>query len=234
MKIGVAQTRPSKGYIRFNIQEHKKIINQAVSHGLDTLIFPELSLTGYEPLLANEFATDQNDPRFDDFQEISDSKKITIGIGVPTRNKNGICISMVLFQSNQSRRTYSKRYLHPDEEAFFIAGQSDTGFLNGDQSMALAICYELSIPNHSEEAFKSGAKIYIASVAKTTDGVDRAYRSLTHIASKYSMTVLMSNCVGQCNGVECVGKSSIWNKQGDLIGALDDSTEGILRPLQCC
>jgi RNA polymerase sigma factor (sigma-70 family) len=34
----------------------------------------------------------------DDFQKISDAKRITIGVGVPTRNQTQICISTIVFQ----------------------------------------------------------------------------------------------------------------------------------------
>ena len=46
MKICVAQTRPVKGDIKANIEHHKKLIDLAISNGGDTIIFPELSITG--------------------------------------------------------------------------------------------------------------------------------------------------------------------------------------------
>jgi len=48
------------------------------------------------------------------------------------------------------------------------------------------------------------------------------------IACKYSMTVLMSNCVGQSDGRECAGKTSVWNNKGALVGQLNDTNEGIV------
>lgn len=75
MKICVAQTRPVKGDIQSNIDDHKKLIEIAVSNGADTVIFPELSLTGYEPKLSRELATNQDDNRFDDFQKSAMCKK---------------------------------------------------------------------------------------------------------------------------------------------------------------
>ena len=228
MKICVAQTRPVKGDIQSNIDNHKKLIGLAVSTGADIIIFPELSLTGYEPELSRELATDQDDSRFDDFQKISDTKQITIGVGVPTKNNTGTCISMVLFQPHETRQTYSKKFLHADEEEFFISGQSFTGLIGKQANIALAICYELSVPEHSENAFRSGAEIYIASVAKSAIGVEKASKSLADIAHKYSMTVLMSNCVGYCDNFESAGKTSIWNKKGLLVGQLNDTNEGII------
>ncbi len=228
MKICVAQTRPIKGNIQGNIDHHKKILDLVVSNGADTVIFPELSITGYEPELAKELATNPEDGRFDDFQKISDTKQITIGVGVPTNNNTGICISMVLFQPHTARKTYSKKYLHADEETFFLSGESSIGLIGNTTKIALAICYELSVAEHAENAFQSGANIYIASVAKSVNGVEKAVKRLSDIANKYSMTVLMSNCVGHCDTFESVGKSSVWNDKGLLLGQLNDTEEGIL------
>ncbi|MEI9808087.1 MAG: carbon-nitrogen hydrolase family protein [Bacteroidota bacterium] len=228
MKICAAQTRPVKGDIQRNIANHKKLIDLAVLHGAGVIIFPELSLTGYEPALAKELATDKDDSRFDDFQTISDTNEIMIGVGVPTKNGAGICISMILFQPYKPRLVYSKKYLHPDEEAFFISGQNFPVLTNDKSNIAIAICYELSIPEHSEEAFNNGAVVYIASVAKPAAGVDKAVATLAGIAGQYAITVLLSNCLGFCDNFESDGRSSIWDNKGLLTGQLNDSDEGIL------
>ncbi len=68
MKICVAQTRPSKGDIQSNIERHKKLIDLAVANGANIAVFPELSITGYEPERAKELATIPDDRRFEDFQ----------------------------------------------------------------------------------------------------------------------------------------------------------------------
>jgi predicted amidohydrolase len=124
MKICIAQTRPVAGDIKTNIDQHKKLIDAAVSYSADIIIFPELSLTGYEPGLAKALATDKEDSRLDDFQQISNENKIIICVGVPTKNNKGICISMIIFQPGRERLVYSKKYLHADEEPFFISGEN--------------------------------------------------------------------------------------------------------------
>ncbi len=228
MKICVAQTKPVKGDIQTNIENHKKIINIAINNGAGIIIFPELSITGYEPALAKALATDINDSRLDDFQQISDIRQVTIGAGMPTKNDAGVCISMIIFQPQQARQIYSKKYLHADEEPYFISGENFTVLPGSKPTIALAICYELSIAEHSENAYKNDAKIYIAGVAKTAEGVEKASNNLAAIASKYSMTVLMCNCIGNCDNFYSAGTSSIWNDKGMLVGQLNDSNEGIL------
>jgi predicted amidohydrolase len=228
MKICVAQTKPVKGDIQSNIINHKKLIALAVSYKADTIIFPELSLTGYEPELAKELAVDKDDSRLNDLQSISDTNELTIGVGVPIKNNSGINIGMVIFQSNKERQVYYKKYLHADEEPYFVSGQNTIGLIGSKPNIAFAICYEIFIPEHSENTFKIGAEIYIASVAKTINGVERAVTTLSGIANKYSMTVLMSNCIGHCDNFESAGKSSVWNNKGVLLGQLNGTNEGIL------
>ncbi|WP_245652298.1 carbon-nitrogen hydrolase family protein [Rufibacter tibetensis] len=200
MKICVAQTRPVTGDIQRNIEAHKKLIDLAVLMKANTIIFPELSLTGYEPTLAKTLATHPEDSRFKDFQKTSDAHQLTIGVGVPIKHKAGTCISMVLFQPNQERKTYSKKYLHADEEPYFIPGQNVSDFLGDHHGIALAICYELSVPAHAENAFAKGANVYLASVAKFENGIDKATQRLSHIAQTYGMTVSMANSVGPADG----------------------------------
>lgn len=228
MRICVAQTRPVKGDIQRNIDTHKKLIDLATSCGADIVIFPELSITGYEPELAKELVTDPNDSRFEDFQSISNTRQVTIGIGVPTKSDTGISISMVLFQPHKARQTYSKKYLHSDEEPFFVSGRSSISSIGDKINIALAICYELSVPEHAEDAYESGAEVYIASVAKSAEGVERAAERLSEVARRYSMAVLMSNCVGHCDTFESAGQSSVWNDKGLLIGQLNGTDEGII------
>ena len=226
MKVGVAQTRPATGDIGRNIQQHKTMIARAIASGADILIFPELSLTGYEPSLAHSLAVDPDDKRLDEFQQISDKHILTIGAGIPTRSEEGIYISMILFQPGQPRQVYSKRYLHADEKPFFIEGKNASNRIGGD--IALAICYEISEPQHVEEAFAGGAKIYIASVVKIMHGIDKAFTRLSEIGSAYAMTVLLSNSVGPADGYECAGRSAIWDNKGKLRKQLDMFREGIL------
>lgn len=225
MKISVAQTRPLKGDIEANILNHIELIELAITEKVEMIIFPELSITGYELRLCKDLATTQDDERFDIFQEISNIHNLTIGIGVPTRSYLGIRISTIVFQANQPRQTYSKQYLHSSETPFFIAGNHPT-FLSNNQ-VALAICYELSVPEHSANAFQNGVNIYIASTVNAYNGVDKDLNILANIAKNYSMTVLMANCIGLTGEYNCAGKSSVWNSQGILMGQMDDKHEGI-------
>lgn len=228
MKISIAQTKPIKGDISANIYKHLKFIELASSFEADVIFFPELSLTGYEPELAKDLATTQDDNRFDGFQKFSDEKNIIIGVGMPTIAETGIRISMIIFQPKKERITYSKQQLHADELPYFVNGNQQVIVTVADKKVALAICYESLQPNHAESASKLGADIYLASVAKSHQGVVKALAYYPNIAKKYSMPVLMSNCVGHCDNFLSVGTSSVWTKNGQIVAQLDNQNEGIV------
>lgn len=228
MKICIAQTQPIKGNVSANIEAHKKFIELALTLNAEVIFFSELSLTGYEPELAKKLATNQNDNRLDIFQEISDKKNIVIGLGLPTTTESKIRISMIIFEPNNPRQTYSKQQLHSDEFQYFENGDGQLIIKTNDKNIAPAICYESLQQTHSENAFKLGADVYLASVAKPANGVKKAFDHYPKIAKQYAMPVLMSNCVGFCDNFLSVGNSSVWTKEGELIGQLDDKSEGIL------
>lgn len=228
MKIGIAQTKSIKGNIAANIETHQRLIELAISLKADAFFFPELSITGYEPELAKELATTQNDSRLDIFQQISDKNNIIIGLGLPTIAATKIRISMVIFEPKKQRKTYSKQQLHSDEFPYFENGIEQVLINLENTSIAPAICYESLQPEHAEKAHKIGANLYLASVAKPAKGVEKAYEHFPTIAKQFSMPVLMVNCVGFCDNFLSVGKSAVWTKKGELIAQLDDKSEGIL------
>jgi len=228
MKICLAQTKTVKGNIEVNITNHLRFINQALAEKADAIFFPELSLTGYEPELAEKLATAPDDKRFEVFQEISNTHSITIGLGIPIRTVKGIEITMMIFQPDQALQTYAKQQLHADELPYFVAGNKQLIIFPDSLKIAPAICYESLQTNHAQKAKELGAKVYLTSVAKSQKGIDKAYTHYPTIAQQYQMPVLMVNCVGYCDNFESLGSSAFWNSRGELIAALDKVSEGIL------
>jgi predicted amidohydrolase len=228
MKIGIVQLEPVKGNIERNIEIHIDWIKQAINQHTDLIVFPELSLTGYEPELASSLATNQNDKRLDCFQKLSDESNITIGVGLPTRKLNEVNISMVIFHPWKGRMTYSKQYLYPTEVSIFTAGFNPLVLEFETEIVAPAICYELSNKEHHEFAAQNNATVYLASVLNSVNGIDSDLNKLSDIARNYRMVTFMANFIGESGGYECAGKSSVWDTTGKLIGQLDTETEGIL------
>jgi len=228
MRVAIAQIEAIKGNIEKNIENHLKWIKQAIQNNAAMVVFPELSLTGYEPDLAESLATNQDDTRLDEMQSLSDKNIITIGVGLPTRNERNLFVSMIIFQPHKERITYSKQYLYPPERSIFTAGINPLVLNLETEVVSPAICYEASNKAHFEYASQNNATIYIASVLSSIGGIDAELKKLSDIAKNKNMVTFMANYVGKSGGYECAGKSSVWETTGKLIGQLDTETEGIL------
>lgn len=228
MLIAAAQTKPVKGDIEKNIENHILLIKQAVANKADAIFFSELSITGYEPELAESLATNAHDSRFAVFQQMANDNAITIAIGLPIKNKSGIEISMAIYQPQQPPQTYAKQYLHSSETPWFVNGKGQIFLSINKVVVAPAICYELNVPEHAAFATSNGAGVYIACTVNSFNGIDKDLNRLAVIAATYRIPVLMSNCIGITGEYNCAGKTSAWNKEGALIEQLDSEHEGLL------
>lgn len=228
MKICIAQTQSLRGWVQENIENHLKIIDSAVNVNTDLIVFPELSITNYEPDLAKELAIDTEDTRFNPFQELSNKNEITIGIGVPTKASDRIHISMLIFQPNKQRVVYSKEILHSDELPYFVNGVNKSLLNIKGKKIAIGICYETLQREHFIKAKNNKADIYIASVAKSDRGIDKAYIHFSKMAKEFKTPILMSNCIGHCDTFLSIESSAIWNQRGELIGQLGGINQGTI------
>lgn len=227
MKICIIQSRSVTGDIEANVGNHLRWAERAAEHGAEWLLFPELSLTGYEPTLASELVMQPEDVRLHPLQELASQAQIRIGVGVPTAGTDRPRISLLLLRPDPATQVYSKAFLHPDEEPFFEAAPR-SNCLWDDSDIALAICYELSVDEHAATANRHSAQTYLASVAKPAGHIARTHRRLAHLAARFQMSVAMANCVGVNDGWMAGGGSAIWNRRGELVQQLGRDEEGLL------
>ena len=78
------------------------------------------------------------------------------------------------------------------------------------------------------KAIAAGANIYLASVAKSQKGINKAKAYFPKAAKQHSIPILMANCFGYCDNFQSVGQSAVWNKAGEMIGQLSDKEAGLL------
>lgn len=229
MRICIAQQEPVKGNIKENLNKHLMLIEATAEMKSDLMMFPELSLTGYEPDLARELATTANDIRLLPLQEASNKHNLILCVGLPTTNKGKLHVSMIIFLPGKEPITYSKQYLYHTETGIFTPGITPCIIpFDAKNIIAPAICFELSNSGHVEYARQNQATVYMASVLNSFNGVDADIEKLSKIASTYGMTTFMANYIGISGGHTCAGKSSVWDSNGKLIAQLDSKTEGVI------
>ncbi|MBO6518357.1 MAG: carbon-nitrogen hydrolase family protein [Bacteroidia bacterium] len=227
MKIAVAQTRPKKGDISANIDQHVQLIRCAIEAKAEAIFFPELSITGYEPTLAKALAMHAFDQRLEVFNELSARHNVVIGVGIPKQTDLGVEICMVVFKPDTKRQTYSKQFLHTDEFPYFVAGETQLYLGLCNSVIAPAICYESLIDEHVNQLTKT-PDIYVASVSKPQNGIEKAAIHYPTIARQNKMYVVMANNIGASDTFMAVGNSGVWDQHGELLDSLDSSETGIL------
>lgn len=228
MKIAAIQLKPRAGEVAANTARHLMFIELAASQGAQLVLFPELSLTGYEPRLAAALAMTPDDPSLAPLQACCDRLNVLVGVGAPLRAGAQVRIGMVWLRPRRSRLSYTKQLLHADETPYFSGGDEQLVLELGGRKLAPAICYESLQPSHAACAAKLGAEVYLASAAKPAHAMAKAMQHYPTVASQHKMFVIMSNCVGPCDDFTSVGGAAAWGPSGQALGQIDSEAEGAL------
>lgn len=227
--LAVAQFRPVAGDVGWNTRRHVRLIKWAIEANAKMIIFPELSLTGYELGLAEKLAFSADDVRLDIFRELADQYGITIIVGAPVWQQSGkVGIGLLIFRPKCAMLTYCKMHLHAGEAEIFAQGEEELVFDCGGESIGLAICADTANSVHVANIAGKGATIYLCSMLITANGYAEDTRILSEYARQYKMLVAMANYYGDTGGWSAIGQSGIWNSTGALIGQAGIETEGLV------
>ncbi len=228
MRIGLAQIRSESGEIDRNVDHHLAVLRSSKPRSADLVVFPELSISNYDPDVVASTVLEPHDRRLDRLQRFADETTTVVAVGAPLRAPGKPLIGMLVFRPGSTPVIIGKQHLHSDELPFFSASESGVGTLDLSIRIGVAICYEISVAEHAAAVLAGGAELYLASVAKTARGAAEAKRLLCQTARQHGVPALMVNSVGTCEGKEAGGRSMAIDDSGHLIGQLDGSTEGLL------
>ena len=229
MVIAAAQTIPIERDTDANILSHSRLIELAALYGTQLIVFPELSLTGYEREHAATLAISVSDQRLDILKALAERHKMIIIAGAPVMISNQLHIGSCIFFPDKSVALYTKQFLHEGEEKFFSPNTNfNPAIFLGEEKIAPAICADISNDTHPHHAAKDNATIYAASLFYTPVGIAEAYRQLGTYAQKYAMYVLMANYGGPSYNLPAGGQSAFWDNKGNLVGKKESDGEGLL------
>ena len=109
--LAAAQTTPRRAGIAANLAEHEALALRAAREGVQVVVFPELSLTGYELDLARELSFSENDDRLAPLIALSSAHALTLIVGAPLRVGAALYIAAFILAPDGSVGLYTKRYL---------------------------------------------------------------------------------------------------------------------------
>lgn len=229
MILAAAQTKPKRGDIDANLLDHYRLVELAAENGAQLIVFPELSITGYEREDAARLAFSENDTRLNHLKKLATENKITIIAGAPIRIESNLFLGEFCIAPDNTVSIYTKQFLHTGEDIYYQPSFDYNPMIEiENEHISCAICADIDNPKHPENASKKNSSTYIASIFFSPNGIPQAHQSLQSYASQYQMNVLMANFGGDSYGSPSGGRSAFWNNKGELITQMKDSGSGLL------
>ncbi len=225
--LAAAQTIPRRGDVDANIAQHLRFAQTAANEGVRTVVFPELSLTGYELDLAPVLAFSERDPRLTPLTEWAADHEMTLVVGAPVRMASRLYIGAFIISPQRTIDLYTKHHLGLGEEAVVHPGNLNPLVRVGGQSGAVAVCADANHPSHPAEAAQWGARNYLVSTFITPQELETKTAALKAYAVRHSMTVVFANYGGVTGGIASGGRSAIWTDQGKLVARLEGPGAGL-------
>ncbi len=225
----MAQIQTYRENLDKNLENHMRYIKEAARHNAGFILFPELSLTGYERELAASQGMEAEDERLNILGQAASEYQMVISVGGPLIIDYRLFIASWVFTPEGKREIYIKKFLHPGEELFFESREDYNPMLMHEgERVAFAICFDIENDAHIRKAAEQEATMYTASIFYSDGGIPHGLQRLQQLAEQYRIPVLMSNYCGPCWDMKAGGCSGIWSEHGERIALADGQTPSLV------
>jgi predicted amidohydrolase len=221
LSIAVAQPACAAHDVAANAAAHAQAVRAAHAR---VMVFPEMSLTGYE-LDAAPVAPD--DKRLAPIIAACAETGALALVGAPVP---GPGIGVLAIDGGGARVAYTKVHLYGDEADRFVPGEPAVIVVDGWR-LGLAVCRDTGVPEHAAKTAALGMDGYVAGVvhADHEAGVhgERARRT----AADHGVWVATAAFAGPTGGgyARTSGRSGIWSAQGELLAEASAAPDDLAR-----
>lgn len=231
-KVGMAQITPKLGDVEANLALHLETIDLAADQGVELLVFPELSLTGYRLRdLAFSVARKptSQDPVFARLLDASRLMDLVVGF-VEADQRQKFFISAAYLAGGEVTHVHRKVYLPTygmfDEGRYFAWGDAIRAFDTRFGRVGILICEDFWHMSAPYTLWLDGADLMIFTSASPGRGlateqkigsaqwvehINQAYGSL------FTSFVIHANRTGFEDGVTFWGGATIYDPEGHLL-----------------
>lgn len=232
LNIGLAQIYPKVGDVKANLDKHLAYIEQADKAGVDVIIFPELSLTGYQVQdLVPEVAirATRDDDTFRALLDASRNMDIMFGFVQEDRRERFYTSAAYLSQGevlHVHQKIYLPTYAMFDESRYFDQGEHARAFDTRYGRVGMLICEDFWHMSPPYLLWLDGADMLLFQSASPSRGLDANDRlsgsrwvELVNQAygSMFTSYVIHCNRVGYEDGKNFWGGSSIVDPDGEFL-----------------
>lgn len=234
LTLGLAQTKTKLGDVRANLERHLALIEQAAGQGVQLLIFPELSLTGYvlQDLVPTVVcAPTDDDPVFQQLLAASRARDIDLMVGfVDEDRRNRFYIAAAYLSRGAVVHVHHKVYLPTyglfDEGRFFAWGDAVRAFDTRFGRLGMLICEDFWHASAPYLLWLDGADLMLFASASPGRGLNsepalESARWVEHVlkayASLFTTFVVHTNKVGFEDGLNFWGGAVAFDPNGDQL-----------------
>jgi predicted amidohydrolase len=210
--VAVAQPRCVACDVAANAEAHGAAVREADAR---VVVFPELSLTGYEldaPAVAVE------DARLAPIVEACAETGSVALVGAPVQGEAGRHIAMLAVDGTGLTVAYRKLWLGTAESARFTPGDKPAVLEVDGWRLGLAICKDTGVPQHAADTAALGMDAYLAGTAKSPDEAALQAERAARVATDHGVWVAVASFAGSTGGgyAPAAGHSAIWSPAGTV------------------
>jgi predicted amidohydrolase len=218
MVVAAAQVESVPGDVDANVAMHTDLVRAAAADGARLIVFPELSLTGYElERIATEptLTLAEDDPRLAPLRRACEATGATAVAGLPMPVPAGgrqLC-ALALGPAGPPVRC-AKTFLHRAEAEVFIPGDGPAVLELDGRRVGLGICFDAAHPEHARAAAAAGAELYACGAIFGAGSEDRIVDQAAGRARETGMSVLFALTSGRAGPYDTEGGSGVWDSTG--------------------
>jgi len=209
-RLAVAQPKLVAHDVAANANAHASLITEARAR---VVVFPELSLTGYEldaPVLSPD------DPRL---APLVDACAATGAVALAGAPVDGPHIAMLAITGSAVSVAYRKQWLGDVEAQRFSPGPSPAVIEVDGWRLGLAICKDTGVPQHAWNTCALGIDAYVAGTVKHANEAALQAGRAHRIAISHRVWVAIASFAGPTGGgfAETAARSAIWSPDGTIV-----------------
>ena len=214
LTIAAAQPACTAKDVRANAREHARLIRTAAAR---LVVFPELSLTGYE--LDADVVSPDDEGLAEIVAACEDTGSVAL-VSAPVEGEDGTAnIAMLRVSLAGVEIAYRKSYLGGDEPTRFAPGDGPVAIELDGWRVGLGLCKDTGVQQHVSDMAVLDPDPYAAGLVHLSDERDMQEERGLEIAGACRSYVAFASFAGTTGGGfdETAGLSSIWAPDGTLL-----------------
>lgn len=226
LTIAVAQPLCVPHNVAANAATHAAVVRSTRAR---LVVFPELSLTGYE-LDAPTIAVD--DPQLAPIVEACAETWSVALVGAPVRGDAGsMHIGMLAIEGTGATVVYRKMWLGGAEPDRFSPGEAPAVLEVDGWRLGLAICKDTGVPAHAADTAAMGIDAYVAGVLESAEDATVPDERARRVATDHHVWVATASFAGSTGGGydQAAGRSGIWSPAGVVLNQAGPQTGAVAR-----